>query len=317
MTEKHPAEPLYELIGRIRHPVSLRELMAACLRSIYMGDPFTNADEALPALPQILYEEVSVTEVVAAGVRCVIYSPKKTIGTSPLMLYMHGGGFVIGCSEDTDYITRMLCHSNRMVVVSINYRLAPETIFPGAVEDCVQAFEFALGGSSQLGIDPNWLYLGGDSAGANLAIALAQRLRPQYKSSIKGIVLLAPWLDMEVEKYDSYNRLAPRGVVFDAAFIGYARAAYVGFEQWKNPLVSPLFCSLTDLPPTIALIGTEDPFLDQVLELKKQAVQSAWKQLVIEVYQDMPHCFYSFPNLFSAEQACYNRISEFVQRTSK
>jgi acetyl esterase len=315
------AEPLYNLIRKTRQPAALRELMAACLRSIYMSDPFTSEEDVLPQPPKILFEEVSVSEITTSGIRCVIYSPKKRIQKLPLMLYMHGGGFVIGCSEDTDYITRMLCHSNQVVVVSVNYRLAPETVFPGALSDCELALDAAIGQSSALGIDPTSVYLAGDSAGANLAAALYYRLQQQQQQrrqqeSIKGLILLAPWLDMEVEAYDSYNRLAPTGIVFDAAFLGYARAAYVGFEQWKNPLVSPLFSSLKDMPPTIALIGTEDPFIDQVLKLKHKALDSDCKQIEIEIYPGMPHCFYSFPDLFVEEQDCYQRISAFIRRTS-
>jgi acetyl esterase len=316
VTDKTSAQALYSLIGKIRRPLTLRELIAACLRSIYMGDPFTREEDILPKIPIDLLEEVSVTEVVVSGVRCAIYLPKKRRNRASLMLYMHGGGFVVGCSEDTDYITRTLCHSNQMVVVSVNYRLAPETVFPGALIDCEAALEFAMEQSSELGIDPTSLYLAGDSAGANLAVAIYQRVQ-RYRSSIKGLIVLAPWLDMEVEKYDSYNRLAPTGVVFDAAFIGFARGAYVGFEEWKNPLVSPLFSSIADLPLTIALIGTDDPLLDQTLRLKQRALESGCNQIEIEVYPNMPHCFYSFPNLFSEEQDCYKRIFDFVQRTSK
>jgi acetyl esterase/lipase len=72
-----------------------------------------------------------------------------------------------------------------------------------------------------------------------------------------------------------------------------------------------------NLPPTIALIGTEDPFLDQALKLKQQALELGCKQIEVEIYPGMPHCFYSFPNLFSEEQDCYKRIAEFICRTSR
>jgi len=315
VTEEESAEPLYSLIRKIRQPATLRELMAACLRSVYTGDPFTGEDAVLPEPPQVLLEAVSVTEATISGIRCKIYSPVKGGQGLPLMLYMHGGGFVIGSSEDTDYVTRMLCHSNQAVVVSANYRLAPETVFPGALIDCEQVLDAAVGLSSQLGIEPTSLYLAGDSAGANLAAALYHRIH-KHQKAIKGLILLAPWLDMEVEKYDSYNRLAPAGIVFDAAFLGYARAAYVGFEDWKNPHASPLFSCLADMPPTIVLIGTEDPFIDQILEFKQKALHSGCEQIEIEIYPGMPHCFYSFPNLFREEQDCFERISDFIHKTS-
>jgi len=275
-----------------------------------MGDPFSGDEGTLPKPPSILLEEVQVTEDRFAGIRCVVYAPRENADRLPLVLYMHGGGFVFGCSEDTDYVTRMLCHSNQVVVLSVNYRLAPETVYPGALNDCEQVLELAI---SQNSASP--VYLAGDSAGANLAISLYSRLQ-QNRTRIKGLILLAPWLDMHVENYDSYNRLAPTGLVLDSAFMGYARAAYVGFEKWKDPSVSPIFCSPKDLPPTIALIGTEDPLVDQVLALKKKALDSGCRQIEVEIYPGIPHGFYLFPNLYSEEQDCFRRISDFIRRFS-
>lgn len=314
MTDQQSPEPLHRLIRKIRHPAALRELMAACLRSAYMGDPFAGGEGYSPNLPEHLLKEVVTAEETISGIRCVIYTPKDASGKLPFMLYMHGGGFVIGSSEDTDYVTRMLCYSNRVVVVSVNYRLAPETVFPGALADCEQVLNSVIAQSAQLGINPNSGYLAGDSAGANLAIALYCRARG-HREAVKGLILLAPWLDMNVENYDSFNRLAPSGVVFDSAFLAYARAAYTNFEQWKNPEASPLFSLLTELPPTMVHIGTEDPLIDQSLRLQENALVSGCNQIEIEIYSGMPHCFYSFPNLYKEEQDCYKRISDFIART--
>lgn len=314
VTGKGSAEPLYDLIRKIRQPATFRELMAACLRSVYMGDPFTVEGGTLIQLPEALRDEVLVEEQSIAGIRCVIYSPEAAEQPLPLMLYMHGGGFVIGCSEDTDYITRMLCHMNQCVVVSINYRLAPETVFPGALDDCAKVLDGALDLSSELKLDTTSIYLAGDSAGGNLAVALYYYLQ-RHKQAIKGLILLAPWLDMEVEKYDSYNKLAPTGIVFDSPFLAYSRAAYVGFEQWKNPLVSPLFSALKEMPPTVVVSGTDDSLTDQTLALKQKAVDSGCKQLEFAIYPGMPHCFYSLPGLFVEEKDCYNRIFDFIKRS--
>lgn len=267
----------------------------------------------MPSLPPSLLTEVSVTQNTIAGIRCAIYSPTNCGDDLPLVLYMHGGGFVIGCSEDTDYITRSLCHSCRAIVVSVNYRLAPETVFPGALEDCHTVLSSLLNSESQLSRTPSAVFLAGDSAGGNLAIALFERMQTQ-RDAIKGLVLLAPWLDMHVENYDSYNRLAPTGIVFDAAFLGYARAAYAGYEEWKNPQASPLFCDLQHLPPTLVIVGTEDPLIDQSLALARKAHAQGCDNIETQVYQGMPHCFYSFPGLFDEELQCYARIAEFVHR---
>lgn len=310
--DESPAAPLYRLIGRIRKPESLRELMAACLRSVYMGTPLTADEDAIPKPPAVLLDEVLLETQYIDGIRCSIYSPRERQSNRlPVLFYMHGGGFVIGCSEDTDYVTRRLCHSNHIVVVSINYRLAPETMFPGALTDCTNVVNSVLSQAARLAIDPSRAFFAGDSAGGNLAMALFFNSN-EHRNSVKGLVLLAPWLDMAVEQYDSYNRLAPEGIVFDAPFIGYSRAAYVTSEQWRNPLASPIHASLSMLPPTLVLVGTADPLLDQSLLLKERAKEHGCRQLEMDVYKDMPHCFYSFPGLFQEEQDCFERIAQFI-----
>jgi acetyl esterase len=209
--------------------------------------------------------------------------------------------------------TRQLCLSNKLVVISINYRLAPETVFPGALDDCSQVFDWAIQRSDELGFDASNIFLAGDSAGGNLAVSLASQLWLR-EMQLAGLILLAPWLDMRVEAYDSYNRLAPTGVVFDAAFIGYARGAYLKFEEWGNPLASPILCDPSELPPTIILVGTDDPLVDQAARMREQASDSGCTNIELVEYEGMPHCFYSFPNLFDQERDCYQEIASFVKR---
>jgi acetyl esterase len=307
-----PGEPLYSIIRRLRRPYSLRELMAACLRSAYMGDPFTGDKTAIPEIPKQLLEDVTVSEVLLSGVPCSIYAPRNFQGKLPAMIYMHGGGFVIGCADDTDYITRVLCQSNQMIVISMNYRLAPETIFPGALDDCEKVFCSILSDAAAHGVDNKHFFLGGDSAGGNLALALCQRLSQQQ--TVSGLVLLAPWLDMELEKYSSYNTLAPTGIVMDAPFLAYSRAAYVGFNEWRNPLVSPLYCDVSKLPPTIIIVGDADPLIDQAVAFAGRALNEQFKKIELETFAGMPHCFYSFPNVFKEEETCYGKITDFITR---
>lgn len=125
-------QPLYDVLKRIRKPVALRDIMALCLRHVLMGDPFSDSDKNAVPKPDPKYlNEVVLEERDICGLRCAIYRPKQPPKlTTPVMFYMHGGGFVVGCSEDTDYITRRLSYDNQFMVVSINYPLAPESPFP-------------------------------------------------------------------------------------------------------------------------------------------------------------------------------------------
>ncbi len=315
-------QPLYDLLKRIRRPTTLREIIALCLRHVYMGDPFAkDGDGAVPSPRSEFLEKVVCSEASIAGLRCVIYKPKNKDGTKlPVMFYMHGGGFVIGCSEDTDYTTRRLCLDNDLVVISINYPLAPETVFPIAMDSCLQVVEQVCQADNVWQVDSSKVFLCGDSAGGNLAAGMALQLMDSGDSrmTITGLVMLAPWLDMHVELYESYNLLAPTGIVFDAAFIGYARGAYVSFSDWTDPLASPIHCSPARLPPTLIIAGTDDPLLDQSVTFEANARQAGYKHIQLKQYEGMPHCFYSFPGLFADEEEdCYNCIKDFVAKSGR
>lgn len=128
-------QPLYDVLKRIRKPVALRDIMALCLRHVLMGDPFSDSDKNAVPKPDPKYlNEVVLEERDICGLRCAIYRPKQPPKlTTPVMFYMHGGGFVVGCSEDTDYITRRLSYDNQFMVVSINYPLAPDLLPPAVI----------------------------------------------------------------------------------------------------------------------------------------------------------------------------------------
>lgn len=310
--QQKPAEPLYRLISRIRKPAAVKDILASCLRSVYTNDPFAGK-EGLPPPPQELFDGVMTGEVVINDIRCVIYLPPSS-EIRPLLLYMHGGAFVVGCSEDTDYITRRLCFDCNITVISVNYRLAPENMFPTAIIDCATVLKWATENAADLGIDASRIYLGGDSAGGNLAAALALQLQKRAQD-VQGLILLAPWLDMYVEKYPSYSKFAYDNIVMDAAYLGFARAAYAKFDDWNNPMVSPLMANIQDFPPAIMIIGTEDPLADQVMALASRARAQGRNDIRPVVYPDMPHSFYAFPHLFSEERDCFARISEFIEHT--
>jgi acetyl esterase len=119
---------------------------------------------------------------------------------------------------------------------------------------------------------------------------------------------------MELEAYDSYNDLSMDGIVYDAAFMGYARGAYLAFKDWKNPLASPIHQDQAEMPPTIAIIGTDDPLLDQVLRLKALSAKVKGARVKVITYTGMPHCFYSLPALFAEEVDCYHQIQLFLHQ---
>jgi hypothetical protein len=193
-----PAAPMYRLLAKLRSPVTLRDLMIHPVRTGYIGQeqPLTGAD--LPKSAAELYPEIGVSEVAvpspAGRIRCQVFSPPASNprgGPRPMMLYLHGGGFTLGQSEDTAYITSRIAAENAMVVVSANYRLAPEWPFPACLDDCLAVLQWMQKDGATLGADGTRIAVGGDSAGANLAAALVIKARDEGVSPPQATVLLA------------------------------------------------------------------------------------------------------------------------------
>src|SRR5262245_30661750 len=136
-----PAAPMYRLLVRMRSPVTLRDLMIHPVRTGYIGQEKPIDPAELPKSAAELYPDIRVSEVAVPSpvgpIRCQVFSPPASRGPRPMMLYLHGGGFTVGQSEDTAYITSRIAAENAMVVVSANYRLAPEWPFPAGLDDCL------------------------------------------------------------------------------------------------------------------------------------------------------------------------------------
>src|SRR5204863_8163295 len=109
-----------------------------------------------------------------------IYTPKrvrKTNGLAPCLVFLHGGGFVIGNLDSHDVVCRKLAHEGELIVISVDYRLAPEHPFPAAPEDCITATKWVAANAKPLGVDATRIIVGGDSAGGNLAAVTALTAR--------------------------------------------------------------------------------------------------------------------------------------------
>jgi acetyl esterase len=120
-------------------------------------------------------------------------------GTAPLLVFFHGGGFVVGDIESHDGLCRMICRDAAVHVLSVDYRLAPEHKAPAAVDDCVAVYRWALEHAADLGADPCRIGVGGDSAGGNLAALVALRSRDEGIRQPAVQVLLYPVVDLSAE----------------------------------------------------------------------------------------------------------------------
>jgi acetyl esterase len=201
----------------------------------------------------------------AHGVPARIY---RGVGTSPTerlpaLVFLHGGGWVIGNLESHDRFCRRLANLAGIAVVAVDYRLAPEHPYPAALEDAVSAFEWTMRNAEELCIDVDRVAVGGDSAGGNLAAVLALMGRDGAIAAARLQVLLYPVTDVAASS-DSYRRFAA-GVPLTAAtmhyFIGHYAPDVALRADWH---LSPIrAASLADAPPALVLTVGLDPLCDE------------------------------------------------------
>ena len=318
MDATDPAAPMYQLLAKLRKPVALRDIMIRPVREGYAGQDLPDASTVLPPWNHLFPgQTVSAARVPspAGPIRCQIYRPAGDGTARPVLVYCHGGGFMVGCSEDTDYMTRRICSVAGVVVVSVNYRLAPEWPFPMGLDDCLEVYRWARLHAHEVGGDPRRVGVAGDSSGANFAAALPLRARDRDLPSPDVTVMFGPVVDLRFEEYESFERLALTGIVFDAAFMGFARGAYCRYAEWQHPHVSPIRGDLRGYPPALIAVGTHDPMLSscQMFAAALQACGNPGTELI--VCEGMPHGFYFWPGVFPKQEAAtYAAVASFLGR---
>lgn len=199
-------------------------------------------------------------------------------------------------------------------MVSVNYRLAPEWPFPTGLDDCVAAYRWVLEQGYTLGADTGRIVFAGDSSGSNFAATAALRASDAGLPLPAAVMMLGPVCDFNFERYDSFNRLAPKGIVYDTAFVGFLRGAYVSYEDWSHPHVSPIHADLRGFPPTILVVGSADPIIDSAHAFARRLKEAGNESVELFISEGMPHGFYFFPRLFREEEEAYYAVEKFLRK---
>ena len=190
-----------------------------------------------------------------------LYRP-DTPGPHPVVCYFHGGGWVLGAHDSDDPFCRDLCVRSDSLVISVDYRHAPEHRFPAAPEDAYAAVRWVAEHASELGGIPDQLVLAGWSAGANLAAVTCQRIRDEGGPAIAGQLLVTPVVDCDLGR-GSYQENA-EGFVLTAGLMKWFWDFYADEDQRSDPKASPLrAASLEGLPPAAIFTCELDPLRDE------------------------------------------------------
>ncbi|MFJ7203824.1 alpha/beta hydrolase [Streptomyces sp. NPDC098789] len=239
--------------------------------------------------------------------------PERWPGPRPTVVFCHGGGWVL-CDLDThDSTARHLCRSAGAVVVSVDYRLAPEAPFPAAVHDAHAALCWAGGRVAELGGDPGALVIAGDSAGGNLAAAALLLARERGGPAVALQVLVYPALDA-AQDTASLRRNA-EGYFLTAAHLRWFWAQYLGpGGDGADPLASPLRADLTGLPPAHVVTAGCDPLCDEGAAYVR-ALREAGTSAHEDHHPGMFHGFLGLVDFLPAARRALDGVGEAIART--
>lgn len=240
----------------------------------------------------------------ALPLRLYLPSGDRTQGALPAVVFAHGGGFVF-CDLDThDELCRTMAHAVDAVVVSVDYRLAPEHPAPAAAEDLYAALEWTVANAERLGVDPARVVVAGDSAGGNLAAVSTLMAREQDGPAIAAQVLLYPVISDDFHT-GSYEEFA-EGYFNTRAAMRWYWEQYAPAEARQSTaphLISPArAATLEGLPPAIVVTAACDPLSDEGSDYAS-ALDSAGVPVVHRHYEGIFHGFMTIPSLGITQDA--------------
>jgi epsilon-lactone hydrolase len=202
------------------------------------------------------------------------------------LLYLHGGGYGIGSVQSHRHLVGQLCAVSGLVGYNVDYRLAPETVFPGAVDDALAAYRGLL----DQGIEPCKIIIAGDSAGGGLAAACALAIKAAHLPQPAGLFLISPWTNLK-QVGASYEHKADVDFICTKTALQEWADAYLGDENPKNPLASPVFGDFEGIAPMLIHVGSEEVLLSDAVGLAHQA-GIAKVDVTLFIAPDMPHVWH-------------------------
>ena len=262
-------------------------------------------------------EMASVAERVIPGpagdIPVRVYVPTSDPGPRPVLVYFHGGGWVIGDLDTHDGTVRALAEGSGATVVSVDYRRAPEDPFPAAIDDCVAAVRWVADNAGELDVDAGRLAVGGDSAGGNLAAIAAIELRDS-PVDVAFQLLIYPVTDGTMTR-PSIDANA-EGYFLTKDTMDWFWEQYVGPGDRTGPRVSPMHVpdgALTGLPPALVITAEYDPLRDEG-EAYGARLVGAGVEVTTSRYDGVIHGFCSMRDLVPEGKAAVDHACEALRR---
>lgn len=246
---------------------------------------------------------VTRTQAAIKGVPCEWLRPTRRSGN--VLLYLHGGAYLIGSPATHRAITASLARSAGLAVCALDYRLAPEHPYPAAREDAVVAYRGLL----EMGYRPEQIAIAGDSAGGNLTLITTLRLKELGLPLPVALVCLSPWTDASGSQWHTPPAGDP---LLHPAWLRQALELYCprGLDR-RDPGVSPLFADLAELPPRLIQVGEDEVLLNDSQRLAERT-RAADVAVRLERYAGLWHVFQVHAGVLKAADQALARIATFL-----
>lgn len=244
---------------------------------------------------------------IVGGVPCEWVVVDDTADAEGVVLYCHGGGFIAGSPASHRDLAWRLSRASGLRVLLVGYRLAPEFPYPAPLEDALAVYRALLARD----VDPHRLVLAGDSAGGNLILAAAQRLRDLGLPRPAALVAFSPWGDL-THSGESVRSNAERDHMLPVALLDRVAALYAGERDRREPLLSPVFGDYRGLPPLMLHAAAEEVLLDDARRIAAAAERDG---VAVEytVWRGVPHAFPVFAQMLPEGQRALEQAGAFIR----
>lgn len=238
-------------------------------------------------------------------------------GPHPLMIFFHGGGFVVGSIDSYSKVCTRMANITEHVVLSVDYRLAPEHPFPAGLEDCYAVVKEVVTSNLLASHLDGKLILIGDSAGANLAAAVSLMAREKGEFKVDQQILLYPATNSDHSDASPYPSVKENGqdyLLTQKRMMDYIGLYVTDSKDLKNPYVAPVLAEdLSDQPETLIVTAEYDLLRDEGIDYGKK-LRAAGNKVEIHCISEAIHGFIALPPIFPEVRECYKRINAFLKK---
>ncbi len=225
-----------------------------------------------------------------------------------VLLYFHGGGYMVGSYNTHRGLVSQIAKHAEVSALSINYRLAPEYPYPAAIEDCAKAYEWLL----NKGFSPSQICLGGDSAGGGCVVGTLTYLRDKNIPLPKCAIAISPWVDhtFSGHSFPSRDKLDPMLIADGFPMVS---DYYMTGQDPKAPYASPIFHSLSNLPPVYVQVGDHELLLSDSTRFAEKAKEEG-TDVRLDVYPEMFHVFNAFWKVLPKAREANQKLGGFLKQ---